>query len=175
MLIFIYRKETFNNLREGVFMKNNHNKDYNPPMMGWSSWNAFKINLNEDIVKEQTRLMKELGLLACGYSYINIEDGFFGGREKNKVLYSNDKTGLGAEAVLRDSSMMNLQEKCMKRTDGNFALGTTLFAGETYYFEVSSETAATFEITLANAKAIESITILNGSDIKAQVENINTF
>lgn len=101
MLIFIYRKETFNNLREGVFMKNNHNKDYNPPMMGWSSWNAFKINLNEDIVKEQTRLMKELGLLACGYSYINIEDGFFGGREKNKVLYSNDKFSSGMKSLAK--------------------------------------------------------------------------
>lgn len=89
----------------------------------------------------------------------------------NYVLYSNDESGLGATAVLRDSSMMNLQEKCMQRTDGNFALGTTLMAGETYYFEVSSDVAGTFDMWFVAAKAVEGITILNGSDIKAQVEN----
>lgn len=119
---------------------------------------ATLLNLDESVnvttVEEETELFK----------FVPETTG-------NYVLYSNDETGLGAEAVLRDSSMMNLQEKCMKRTDGNFALGTTLYAGETYYFEVSSKIAGTFAITLVEAKEIESITILNGSNIKAQVEN----
>jgi len=49
-------------------------------MMGWASWNNYRININEDIIKSQADAMLSNGLKDLGYSYINIDDGFFGGR-----------------------------------------------------------------------------------------------
>ena len=57
------------------------------PVMGWSSWNHFHVNINEEIIKAQADKMVSLGLKDLGYKYINIDDGFFGGRdEKGKLL-----------------------------------------------------------------------------------------
>ena len=50
------------------------------PTMGWSSWNTFGLNINEDIIKGQADAMVASGLSDAGYRYINIDDGFFGGR-----------------------------------------------------------------------------------------------
>ena len=32
-------------------------KTVNPPIMGWSSWNAFRVDISEDIIKHQADLM----------------------------------------------------------------------------------------------------------------------
>ena len=47
-----------------------------PPLMGWSSWNAYRVNISEDIIKHQADLMVEKGLKDAGYRFINIDDGF---------------------------------------------------------------------------------------------------
>ncbi len=52
-----------------------------PPVMGWSSWNAFRVNIDEELVKRQADLLVELGLKDAGYRNIHIDDGFFGGRD----------------------------------------------------------------------------------------------
>lgn len=52
-----------------------------PPMMGWASWNNYRIHINEEIIKSQADAMISSGLIDFGYSYINIDDGFFGGRD----------------------------------------------------------------------------------------------
>lgn len=52
------------------------------PTMGWSSWNTFGLNINEKTIKEQAAAMRSRGLLKVGYDHINIDDGFFGGRDK---------------------------------------------------------------------------------------------
>ena len=51
------------------------------PTMGWSSWNTFAINISEDIIRSQADAMVSTGLHKAGYRYINIDDGFFGGRD----------------------------------------------------------------------------------------------
>ena len=51
------------------------------PMMGWASWNNYRINVNEEIIRAQADAMVSLGLAELGYSYVNIDDGFFGGRD----------------------------------------------------------------------------------------------
>ncbi|AYD46356.1 glycoside hydrolase family 27 protein [Arachidicoccus soli] len=61
------------------------------PMMGWASWNNFRIHINEDIIKSQANAMISTGLKAAGYAYINIDDGFFGGRDKDGNLLFNKK------------------------------------------------------------------------------------
>ena len=46
------------------------------PQMGWSSWNKFMTDINEDIIKETVDAMVELGLVDAGYVYVNIDDGW---------------------------------------------------------------------------------------------------
>ena len=55
--------------------------DYGPTM-GWSSWNTFELNISESIIKGQANAMVSKGLAAVGYNHINIDDGYFGGRDK---------------------------------------------------------------------------------------------
>ena len=58
----------------------------NAPLMGWSSWNAYGFQINETIIKAQADAMVELGFKNCGYNHINIDDGFFGGRDAEGKL-----------------------------------------------------------------------------------------
>lgn len=52
------------------------------PTMGWSSWNTFALNINEDIIKGQADAMVATGLKEAGYQYINIDDGYFYNRNE---------------------------------------------------------------------------------------------
>lgn len=54
----------------------------NPPLMGWSSWNTYGYQINDSVLKAQADAMVDLGFKDCGYNHINIDDGFFGGRDK---------------------------------------------------------------------------------------------
>ena len=62
-----------------------------PPLMGWSSWNTYRVNINEELICKQADAMVEQGLQAAGYSYINIDDGFFGYRDKEGLLHTHDQ------------------------------------------------------------------------------------
>lgn len=52
-----------------------------PPMMGWSSWNAYMVDISDSIITHQVDLMVEKGLKDAGYNFVNIDDGFFGYRD----------------------------------------------------------------------------------------------
>ncbi len=52
----------------------------NVPTMGWSSWNTYGVNINEALIKRQADAMVSKGLKDVGFDHINIDDGFFGGR-----------------------------------------------------------------------------------------------
>lgn len=64
-------------------------RTFDPPVMGWSSWNTFYANINETIVKGQADAIVSKGLLACGYNYINIDDGFQWDRDESGRLQVN--------------------------------------------------------------------------------------
>ena len=66
-------------------------KTVNPPIMGWSSWNAFRVDISEDIIKHQADLMVEKGLKDVGYHYVNVDDGYFGKRDDNGIMLANEK------------------------------------------------------------------------------------
>ncbi len=51
------------------------------PTMGWSSWNTYLIDINDSLIKKQADAMVKSGLKDAGYRYINIDDGYFGGRD----------------------------------------------------------------------------------------------
>ena len=53
----------------------------NPPLMGWSSWNTYGFQINDSVIQAQADAMANLGFKDCGYDHINIDDGFFGGRD----------------------------------------------------------------------------------------------
>ena len=78
--------------KEAVYSKKvsvkNHPK---PPIMGWASWNNYRVHINEEIIKSQADAMVSSGLKDVGYSYINIDDGFFGGRDENGDLLVHKK------------------------------------------------------------------------------------
>ncbi|MGM9765043.1 MAG: alpha-galactosidase [Candidatus Cryptobacteroides sp.] len=52
-----------------------------PPMMGWSSWNAYMVDISDSIITHQADLIVSKGLKDAGYQFVNIDDGFFGYRD----------------------------------------------------------------------------------------------
>ena len=54
--------------------------------MGWASWNQFGAKIDESIIKGQADAMVSTGLSAAGYKYLNIDDGFFNGRNTDGSL-----------------------------------------------------------------------------------------
>lgn len=51
------------------------------PTMGWSSWNTYRVDISDSLIIRQADAMANLGLKEAGYTYINIDDGYFGGRD----------------------------------------------------------------------------------------------
>ena len=64
---------------------------YETPTMGWSSWNTYRVNISDALIKSQADAMKKLGLGDVGYQYINIDDGYFGGRDAEGRLLTHPK------------------------------------------------------------------------------------
>ena len=61
------------------------------PTMGWSSWNTFALNINEQLIRQQADAMHTTGLQEAGYRYVNIDDGYWDGRGDNGHLRLNTK------------------------------------------------------------------------------------
>ena len=51
------------------------------PTMGWSSWNTYRVNISDSLIMSQADAMVSTGLADAGYNHINIDDGYFGGRD----------------------------------------------------------------------------------------------
>ncbi len=60
---------------------------FEPPIMGWSSWNTYRVNISDSLIMRQADAMVENGLKDAGYHYINIDDGFFGFRDTNGKMH----------------------------------------------------------------------------------------
>lgn len=67
----------------------NATSNASPPLMGWASWNHYRANINEKIIETQVDAMAANRLKEFGYSYINIDDGFFGGRDGDGTITSH--------------------------------------------------------------------------------------
>lgn len=74
---------------------------YETPTMGWSSWNTYRVNISEDIICRQADALIELGLKDVGYTYINTDDGFFGGRDaEGNLLFHQERFPNGLKPVV---------------------------------------------------------------------------
>ncbi len=70
------------------------------PIMGWASWNAFGVEIDEKKMKEQADCLVSTGLAECGYEYFNVDDGFFGGRDENgKLCYHKERFPNGIRCI----------------------------------------------------------------------------
>lgn len=61
------------------------------PQMGWSSWNKFQGNINEDIIKGIADALVSSGLRDAGYTYINIDDCWHGQRDADGFIQPDPK------------------------------------------------------------------------------------
>lgn len=76
-------------------------QDAKAPIMGWSSWNNFRIHISEQLIKDQADALISSGLYDAGYRYINVDDGYFGGRDSNGKLFVDSvkfPNGMGSVA-----------------------------------------------------------------------------
>jgi alpha-galactosidase len=62
-----------------------------PPIMGWSSWNHFHVHIDEKMIREQADAMIASGMYNAGYRFVNIDDGYFGGRDSSGKLFADAK------------------------------------------------------------------------------------
>lgn len=46
------------------------------PPMGWSSWNLFAANIDEDLIVDIADAMVEYNLDDAGYEYVNLDDNW---------------------------------------------------------------------------------------------------
>eukprot|EP00908_Phaeocystis_cordata_P016890 Transcript_28209.p1 GENE.Transcript_28209~~Transcript_28209.p1 ORF type:complete len:537 (-),score=125.79 Transcript_28209:40-1608(-) len=44
------------------------------PIQGWSSWNALRCGISEQVIKEVAAAMVQSGLRDAGYTYVNLDD-----------------------------------------------------------------------------------------------------
>lgn len=70
------------------------------PIMGWSSWNNFRVDIDEKKIMAQADFMVSTGMKDVGYTYVNIDDGFWGGRDaKGRIKAHPGKFPSGMKAV----------------------------------------------------------------------------
>ncbi len=71
------------------------------PTMGWSSWNTYGVNISDALIRSQADAMVATGLNGVGYDHINIDDGFFGGRntETGELIIHPDRFPNGLKPV----------------------------------------------------------------------------
>jgi len=98
---FIYTFAAFLFLSGSLWAQPGFNDLAKTPPMGWNSWNTFRLDINEDLVKEVADLFVEKGLKDAGYQYVVIDDGWQIGRDENgNILHDNEKFPSGIKALV---------------------------------------------------------------------------
>ena len=61
------------------------------PPMGWNSWNVWGTSVDDAKVRAAADVMLAGGLAGHGFQYVNIDDGWQGGRDAQGVIQANEK------------------------------------------------------------------------------------
>jgi alpha-galactosidase len=70
------------------------------PPMGWNSWNALRLNINEELVRQVVDVMVETGLKDAGYEYLVIDDGWQVSRdEEGRIVVDAGKFPSGIKTL----------------------------------------------------------------------------
>lgn len=72
------------------------------PQMGWSTWNKFQCNINEQIIRDIADEMVSSGLRDAGYVYLNIDDCWHGGRDSLGFIFADKEKFPSGIAALAD-------------------------------------------------------------------------
>lgn len=72
------------------------------PPMGYMTWNFYADNITESDVKSIADAMVKNGLVALGYEYIFIDDGWQGGRDNKNNIIADPKKFPSGMKVLAD-------------------------------------------------------------------------
>jgi alpha-galactosidase len=59
------------------------------PPMGWSTWNHFRHDISDTLVRAQADALVSSGMRDAGYVYVNIDGGWEGYRDATGVLHPN--------------------------------------------------------------------------------------
>jgi len=59
------------------------------PPMGWSTWNHFRHDISDALVRAQADALVSSGMRDAGYVYVNIDGGWEGTRDAAGVLHAN--------------------------------------------------------------------------------------
>lgn len=78
------------------------------PPMGWSSWNAFRVDITEQKVLDSAQVIVDSGLAKAGYRNINVDDGWWLKRRTRDgrllvrtSLFPSADLGAGKDSTLR--------------------------------------------------------------------------
>lgn len=83
-----------------VFADDGWDKLARTPPMGWNSWNTFRLEINEDLVKGVADTFVEKGLKDAGYQYIVIDDGWQIDRDpQGNIIVNAEKFPSGIKAL----------------------------------------------------------------------------
>ena len=70
------------------------------PPMGWNSWNTFRLEINEDLVRGIADVFVERGFKDAGYEYIVIDDGWQIDRDaEGNIIADKKKFPSGIKAL----------------------------------------------------------------------------
>ncbi len=61
------------------------------PPMGWNSWNAFRGQVSDQLVRQTADAMARNGMKDAGYQYVTIDDTWQGTRDAQGNLQPNDR------------------------------------------------------------------------------------
>ncbi len=61
------------------------------PPMGWNSWNKFRNQVSDKLVRETADGMVRSGMKDAGYIYLNIDDTWEAGRDPQGNILTNDR------------------------------------------------------------------------------------
>lgn len=70
------------------------------PPMGWNSWNTFRLDINEKLVRDIADMFVERGFKEVGYEYIVIDDGWQVDRDAaGNIVVNAEKFPSGIKAL----------------------------------------------------------------------------
>lgn len=108
------------------------------PVMGWSSWNTYRVNISDSLIMRQADALVSLGLDSLGYRFVNIDDGFFGGRDSaGNLQFHPVRFPRGLAPVVRHihslGLMAGIYSDAGSNTCGNFWDNDTIARGVGLY------------------------------------------
>src|SRR4051812_34348638 len=62
------------------------------PPMGWNSWNAFRLQISDAIIRTQADALVKSGMKDAGYNYVVIDGGWEGTHDAEGIFHSNPET-----------------------------------------------------------------------------------